>query len=81
MDQINEQIEEVARRICAELGLDPDGQVMAGVLDVGTPKEIAEFGGYIPDVCLHVPRWETYRGKAALAIATEVAIRASFSPE
>lgn len=69
------ELERVARRICSGLGLDPDSHVGCGYGDDRTPQEwAADTSGSIPAVMLYMPRWRLYRGRAAEAIATKMAL-------
>ena len=72
----NEQIESVARRICEELGLNPDQYVSTTTDGIMTSQEIfLHYGskGYgVYDT--NVQRWQTYRNQAALAIASYRAV-------
>jgi hypothetical protein len=73
----DERIEEVARRMCTALGLNPDASTPCGVGDDQTPAERqADKSTVIPLVLLYKPLWRLYRWKAAEAIAAEEAIRA-----
>lgn len=69
----NADIERVARSMCSALGLDPEERVTVGHPDVETPAELAARGPAVYDVALIVARWQTYRGKAAEAIAAKTA--------
>ena len=69
------EIERVARRICENLGLDPDTRVQHAYGDTMTPAEYErEVGGSIPMIALYSQRWMLYRGSAAHAIATQSAL-------
>lgn len=68
-------IEKVARSICANLGIDPDEQVGHGYGGDFTPREWADHNSnMIPAIGLLSPRWRLFRGQAAMAIATSMAV-------
>lgn len=68
------EIERVARRICAELGFDPDERVGHGELAVMTDFERSKVS-VVHDVLTYSPRWRLYRDKAALALAMAKAVQ------
>ena len=69
-----EEIERVARAMCAALGIDPDATVNTGYHDCMTPREEIEAGPVSFGALWQEPRWRTYRHDAAMAIAAKSAL-------
>lgn len=66
----DDPLEPLARRICEEMGLDPDEQVGTDVLGYLTKKERQDkYPDWIPAVAMYVKRWRLYRDKADEALA------------
>ena len=73
-DEMDEDdIERIAREICAAHGLDPEEMIYCGMEDTMTPHELSEVTT-THDMLWRLPLWRTYRGKAADAIAARLAI-------
>lgn len=73
--ELNEKkIEFVAREICIALGLDPDEKAY-GNLDNTRFTNYSSDETFVPDVAYLIYRWETYKTQAAIAIASDIAIK------
>jgi hypothetical protein len=70
------QLEYVARALCRYDKLDPDEIVTAGYLDDMTSSEIVgRSSSFVTDMAFYIPRWRTYRGRAAAALAAQTALQ------
>mgnify|MGYP000263996672 CR=1 FL=1 len=78
----NRDIEELAKAICTNLGLNPFDQIQIPFGENMTPAEVAEYqtrGQTWPLVLNFGMRWESYRGKAAEAIAVHQAMNSAYA--
>lgn len=73
-------IEAVARRMCIELGMDPDESVQCGAKDDETVAERYADSGHRPRAIMSYmqsqPCWRLWRKEAEAALAADVAVRA-----
>jgi hypothetical protein len=65
------QIEKMARRMCKNMGLDPNEIVAHGVLDTLTEKERLKYSEGVPMVAVYSPRWQLYRAEAEKALSSQ----------
>lgn len=72
MQTLDSLIEELARELCRDQGIDPDERVSHGYLDGMTDRERAEWGKShrgVPLVGVMSPCWRIYRASAARIVA------------
>jgi len=68
-----DQVDEVAIKMCRALGIDPFEEVNLNASDWATPSELISSGGVSFCMSWTVPRWKSYRHAAAMAIAAKEA--------
>ena len=71
----DDEIEAVARKMCIELGLDPEQMVNHGFDADMTPSERATLGDAVPSMLCNSPQWRVWRYEAAIAIAAHRSIQ------
>jgi len=72
-------IDELAKEICRQEGLDPHERVIASPDETWTQDERSEHT-YAPDIGMNVERWQTYRARAERLLAEQDALELTFGP-
>ncbi len=64
-----EWIDDFARKLCVNLGLEPDELVSIDQLDCMTRLERSRISVYASGIALREPQWRLFRERAEMALA------------